>query len=97
MPGRGLGEGQGRGDRPEEQTDVNFHDSRVKADLDKGKMIVVGNVRGPNKPGEALEAVKEAMESANSSDENPLTNVRLTRAQREQAQQYFDAMRDAAE
>lgn len=97
MPGRGLGEGQGRGDRPEEKTDVNFHDSRVAADLDKGKMIVVGNVRGPNKPGEALEAVKEAMESANTNDENPLTNVRMTRAQREQAQQYFDAMRDAAE
>ena len=60
-------------------------------------MVMKGFVRGPNKPGEALEAVKEAMESATTNEENPLKNVRLTRAQREQAQQYFDLMREGAE
>lgn len=92
--GRGLGEGQGRGDRPEEKTDTNFYDSKVAAQLGKGKMVMKGFVRGPNKPGEVLETIKEAMESANTTEENPLKNVRLTRAQREQAQQYFDRMRE---
>ena len=40
------------------------------------------------------EAIKEAMEAASSADENPLTNLRLPREQREQAQQYFDAVRE---
>ena len=57
-------------------------------------MIIKGQVEGPNKPGQALEAVKEAMQAATTKEENPLKNVRLTRSQREQAQQYFDLMRD---
>lgn len=93
MPGMGMGEGQGRGDRPEEKTDSNFYDSKVRAKPRRGQMVVVGNVRGQNKPGDALEAIKEAMEAASTADESPLTNVRLPRAQREQAQQYFDAVR----
>ena len=91
----GMGQGQGRGDRPEEKTDNNFYDSKVKANIRKGKLVVTGNVAGPNKPGEALEAIKEAMAAASTSDENPLTNVRLPKAQLEQAQQYFDSVRDA--
>lgn len=73
---------------------MRFHDSKVKGDIDKGKMVMKGFLQGPNKPGEALETIKEAMETTNAKDENPLKNVRLTRAQREQAQQYFDMMRD---
>ena len=95
--GRGLGEGQGRGDRPEEKTDVRFHNSRVAGNVEKGKMVVKGFLQGPNKPGEALEAIKEAMSAEQVNDENPLQNVRLTRGQREQAQQYFDMIRDGRE
>ncbi len=94
MPGMGMGEGQGRGDRPEEQTKSNFYDSKVGAKPRRGRMVIVGSVRGDNKPGDVREAIKEAMESASSSEENPLTNLRLPRAQREQAQQYFDAVRE---
>ena len=97
MPGMGMGEGQGRGDRPEEKTDSRFYDSKVRAKLGKGKMIVTGSVAGPNKPGEALEAIKEAMAAAETAEENPLTNVRMPKAQLEQAQQYFDAVRQGPE
>lgn len=94
MAGFGMSDGQGRGDRPEERTDANFYDSKVRAEPRRGKMVIVGSVRGENKPGDAREAIKEAMEAASSAEENPLTNLRLPRVQREQAQQYFDAVRE---
>ena len=94
MPGMGLGEGQGQGDRPEEKTDVGFYDSKVAAKPSKGKMVVIGSVRGPNAPGEARAAFKEILEAGDSEAANPLTDVRLPRPQREQAQQYFDAVRE---
>ena len=94
IPGMGMNEGQGRGDRPEEQTDKRFYDSKVKTKVGKGKMVLAGSVAGPNKPGEALEAIKEAMAAAETAEENPLTSVRMPKAQLEQAQQYFDSVRD---
>lgn len=94
IPGMGMNEGQGRGDRPEEQTDQRFYDSKVKTKVGKGKMVLAGSVSGPNKPGEALEAIKEAMAAAETAEENPLTSVRMPKAQLEQAQQYFDSVRD---
>ncbi len=93
MPGMGMGEGQGRGDRPEEETGAKFYDSKVQAKPRSGKMVVIGQVRGPNAAGQAREAIKEALEAATSEDDDPLTGVRLPRAQREQVQQYFDAVR----
>ena len=97
FPGMGMGEGQGQGDRPEEKTDNGFYNSKVKAKIGKGKMVLAGSVAGPNKPGEALEAIKEAMASAETAEENPLTNVRMPKAQLEQAQQYFDSVRAGTE
>lgn len=94
MPGMGMGEGQGRGDRPEEKTGINYYDTKVKGNVRRGKLVVVGNVAGPNKPGEALEQIKEAMAAAETAEENPLTNVRLPKAQLEQVRQYFDSVRD---
>ena len=95
MPGMGMGEGQGRGDRPEEKTDINTYDARVRAKVRRGKLVVTGNVAGPNKPGEALEQIKEAMAAAETAEENPLDSVRLPKAQLEQARQYFDSVRDS--
>ncbi len=56
-------------------------------------MVITGNVRGPNRPGEALEAIKEAMAAAETTEEDPLTNVRMPKAQLEQAEQYFNQIR----
>ena len=67
----------------------------MKANVGKGKMVITGNVRGPNRPGEALEAIKEAMAAAETAEEDPLTNVRMPKAQMEQAEQYFNQIRDA--
>ena len=60
-------------------------------------MAIVGNLRGPNKPGEALEEIKQAMAASSTSEENPLTNVTMPKAQLEQAQKYFDSLRVGTE
>jgi hypothetical protein len=93
-PGMGMGEGQGRGDRPEEETNSGFYDSKVAAKPERGKMVVIGTARGPNVAGQAREEIKEALEAARSEDADPLTGLRLPRTQREQARQYFDAVRE---
>ena len=90
-----MGDGQGEGDRPEEKTKSNFYDSKVKAKVGRGKLVVTGNVRGPNRPGEALEAIKEAMAAADTSEEDPLENLRMPKAQLEQVEQYNNQIRDA--
>jgi len=91
-PGPGGGDGKGMGFRPEEKTDTSAYDSRVRAKPGEGKAVVVGEVPGPNKAGEAREEIKSAMESAKRESAKPLTDQHLPRAQREHARQYFDAL-----
>lgn len=92
-PGQGLGEGHGQGDRSDEETDNMFYDSRVRAKPGKGRTIVSGVVRGPNVAGDAREQIYAAINEALDSSEDPLTGVRLPKAQRQQVQQYFEAFR----
>lgn len=91
--GMGMGEGQGRGDRPEEETNTGFYDSQVRAKPGQGKAVVSGIAFGPNKPGEALEEVKAEIESGRRSSDDPLTNQRLPKPQRDLTREYFDAFR----
>ena len=56
-------------------------------------MVITGHARGPNRAGEALEAIREAMSAEESAEEDPLTNVRMPKAQMEQAEQYFNQIR----
>jgi hypothetical protein len=91
--GQGMGEGQGQGDRPEEQTGTGFYDSQVRSQPGQGKAVVSGIAFGPNKPGEALEEVKAEIESGRRSSDDPLTNQRLPKPQRELTREYFDAFR----
>lgn len=89
-----MGEGRGRGDRPEEQTGTNFYDSQARTEPGRGKAVLAGQVRGPNIAGDAREQIKAALEAGLKDDEDPLTDQRLPRAQRELARQYFDAFRE---
>lgn len=93
-PGQGLGEGRGKGDRPEEENDTAFYDSQVKQKVGKGAAVVTGMVGGPNAKGEVAESVREQYEQAAADDSNPLTGQHLPRGLRDHAKDYFDSLRE---
>lgn len=93
-PGRGLGEGQGIGERPEEKTDTGAYDSKVAAKPKQGEAVRVGDADGPNMAGRTLEEVKAELNSAKAKEDDPLTNQRLPRSQRDHAKQYFEKLRE---
>jgi HAMP domain-containing protein len=92
IPGMGMREGHGMGDRPEEDTDSQFYNSQVRAEVRKGQAVVVGTANGPNIAGDTLEEAKSALEQASTDDADPLTGHRLPKAQRNHARQYFNAV-----
>lgn len=91
--GGGNGEGPGGGFRAEKDGDVKFRDSRVPQTIRRGKLVIEGRADGPNLKGKIQQAIKPVMQSADQSDDNPLTGQPLPRGQREHAQQYFDSIR----
>jgi hypothetical protein len=95
-PGDGLGEGRGFGERPEERTDVKFHDSTVKQKTGKGAAVVTGFAEGPNIKGEVAEKLKLEFEAAKTEAADPLTGQRLPRDYRDHAKKYFDALREGS-
>jgi len=90
--GEGLGEGQGRGDRPEEVTEYDTYDSSVQAKIRAGQAVFGGEVPGPNRPGQAIEGIKQAIQAASASQDDPLTGQRLPKPQRELTRDYFRAL-----
>ena len=89
--GMGMGDGRGIGDRPEAKTNKNFYDSRVKANVGKGRAVSFsGLASGPNVPGEALEEIKSAIESADYASEDPLSGNRLPKNVRDHVRDYFE-------
>ena len=92
-PGDGLGEGRGYGDRPEEETDKSFFDTKVGAKPKAGEAFRAGFADGKNLAGKSQQEIKEQITNSLSTDPDPLTNQRLPKAQREQAKQYFERIR----
>jgi chemotaxis protein histidine kinase CheA len=93
-PGMGLGQGKGNGPRPEEQTATNLRDSQVKQQTRKGTATFGGFVEGPNIKGDVGQSIKEEMATLNAGPADPLTSERLPNSRREQAEQYFQMLRD---
>jgi len=94
-PGQGMGEGQGQGDRPEEATDTNFRESRVRADAQKGEAIRTGEANGPNKAGENIEVTKAAFSDDVDVRDPDASRVRnLQRDQKEHVKEYFENLGD---
>jgi hypothetical protein len=91
--GDGLGEGRGQGNRPEEENDVKFYESRVKGNVKKGESVRIGEAGGPNVAGKSREEIKEAVISSLSREPDALQDGTLTREQREHAKQYFQKLR----
>jgi hypothetical protein len=92
-PGDGDGEGTGFGDRPEEETEYGTKKSQVQTKPKQGESIKIGTASGPNSKGISREAAKSIVEAEESTDDDPLTNQTLPRAQRQHAQEYFQKFR----
>jgi hypothetical protein len=91
--GKGMNRGRGIGDRPEEETDKSFYDTRVGADPKAGQSVRIGDASGPNKAGKTLETIKEEIRSSLAKEPDALEDVTLPRDQRENAKQYFERLR----
>jgi len=94
MGGMGLGDGRGAGPRPEEETPVNFRDTRTAQKIGRGGASVVGEVEGPNVKGDVRQELQEQFESARREPADPLTDQRMPRKHREHALEYFDRFRE---
>ena len=93
-PGSGLGQGKGNGSRPEERNNTNLRDTQVHQNPGRGAAVFGGLVEGPNIKGQVEQSIKDEMASQAAEPADPLTIERLPRNQREQAEQYFDALRE---
>ena len=90
----GMSEGQGIGDRPEEETDVGFFDTKASPKVGRGAASIVGEVEGPNLAGDVQQEVQEFLESAESRSVDPLTDQKMPRGHRGHAREYFDRLRE---
>ncbi|MFO0819632.1 MAG: hypothetical protein U1A77_16915 [Pirellulales bacterium] len=91
-PGRGLGKGRGAGERPEEDVDGRFYDTKAKTKLRQGEAVRTGFADGPNIAGKSVDAVRQEVSEALQSDPDPLPDQVLTKGQREQATQFFQGV-----
>ncbi len=88
-----MGEGQGAGDRPEQETDVGFFDTKVRQKIDKGSASIVGETDGPNVVGDVRQQVQEVMESSKSEESDPFADQKMPRGHRDHAREYFQGLR----
>lgn len=92
--GKGMGDGRGSGDRPEQEGDSGFYDTKVKQKVTRGTAVVTDVVDGPNIRGSVQEQVNEQFEQAQTTPADPLTDQPLPRQQREHARRYFESLRE---
>jgi len=92
-PGFGMGEGRGKGGRPEEESKTGFYDTRVKTDPARGQAVVIGELGGPNKAGKTRVEIQEQIDAFSRSDGDPLTGKRLPKNQRDHVQEYFGSLK----
>jgi hypothetical protein len=94
-PGRNpTGTGPGIGKRPEERGDTNTRDTQVRQNSRRGSATFGGLVEGPNIKGEVAQTIKEEMATRAAEPADPLTSDHLPNSRREQAEQYFQALRE---
>lgn len=94
--GSGIGRGTALGSESESELDSQGYESQVRGDMRQGRAVVAGTVDGPNRKGVTREDLSTAIEAALADDSDPLENQTLPRIEREQAQQYFDRLRDGS-
>ncbi|WP_428308370.1 hypothetical protein [Lacipirellula sp.] len=91
--GKGIGKGRG-GAGTRDETDAAFRDTQVKQKPNQGPAVITGEADGPNLRGNVREAIQEEMAAQASEPADPLVIEQLPRTQRENAEDYFNRLRD---
>jgi len=94
IPGKGMGEGQGAGERPEEEDQVDFFDSRVRDPMRMGETVYAGKVGGENRKGSTQVEVQAAVLASMSTEPEPLDDTPLPKMQRDHTRDYFNSLRE---
>ena len=94
MAGQGLGEGKGSGERPEEEEDVDFFDSRVRDQMKQGETVYGGKVGGENRKGTTQVEVQDAVLASLAEEPEPLDDTPLPKLQRDHTRDYFNSFRE---
>ncbi len=97
--GKGKGDGIGKGQAPgspagDQQDDPKFRDSQVRQKPGAGEVTFGGRVDGPNLKGESAAVVQQELQAIQPEPADPLTSDRLPRSRAENAEQYFESLRD---
>lgn len=92
--GSGLGAGVGQGDRPEDDDDVDFFESQVRAQMTLGQTTFGGKIGGENRKGVSRVEVQQEINSELSSEPEPLDETPLPRTQRDHTRDYFNQLRE---
>ena len=93
-PGSGIGTGVGTGKRAEDGGPTNTRETQVRQNPRGGAGTFGGLVEGPNIRGEVAQSIKEEMARRSAEPADPLTSERLPSSRREQAEQYFQSLRE---
>ncbi len=91
--GQQAGDQQGGAGARPSPIDAKTYDAQLHQDPDPSGKVVAGFTNGPNAKGQAIEEIKTQMDSARQDAADPLAGQKLPRSQRDQVQQYFDALR----
>lgn len=92
--GSGIGRGSGPQSPAGQEAESQGYESRVAGEVRQGRIVVAGTADGPNRKGVTREALQESIDSVISERSDPVETQTLPRVEREQAQQYFDRLRD---
>ena len=87
------GSGRGGGKRDKKETETGTYKSRVKGKLQKGETVVTGNADGKNISGRSVSEAREIVKASVGKKSDPLQNLKLPKAQREHAKEYFERLR----
>ncbi|MDA7903989.1 hypothetical protein N9B31_10040, partial [Mariniblastus sp.] len=88
------GGGRGAGQRDLEKGDTGTFKSKVKGKLQQGQTVVTGTADGKNLVGRSVSETRDLIQASISQESDPLENQKMSRIQREHAQQYFKSLRD---
>lgn len=88
------GNGRGAGQRDLDKGDTGTFKSKVKGKLQQGQTVVTGTADGKNLVGRSVSETRDLIEASISKESDPLENQKMSRIQREHAQQYFKSLRE---
>lgn len=101
QPGEGGGNGgiqagttPGKSQQPTNKIDPKFQGDSVHGKPVRGRAFTGGTASGNNSHGVTEESIRNEVEAAKHSEEDPVSGQRLSRPQRDFAKEYFDAIRE---